>query len=115
MRIDLTEIRNVLGAVDKILSQHHGKDVHNSSVIPDQNAVRLTGAAAERLADDLRVVQDYLRLADAEISTLFRKSQGREDPRRPSGPGRPGAVVRLRDTNSMCGTAPDFRPVTLTR
>ena len=109
MRIDLTEVRNVLGAVDQILSQHHGRDVHNSSVIPQQSAIRLTGAAATKLADDLRVVQDYLRLADAEISTLYWMSQGHDDPRRPASQSRPG-VSRSRESNGICGTAPTSRP-----
>jgi hypothetical protein len=120
MRIDLTEVRNVLSAVDRMLAQQHGKDVHNSSVNPSIRpaAVRLTGAAATELADDLLVVQDYLRLADAEITALYWMSKGREDPRRPGGSRRvtplaPGAPVR--DTNSMCGTSPRLRPVTLTR
>jgi catechol 2,3-dioxygenase-like lactoylglutathione lyase family enzyme len=34
MRIDLTEVRNVLATADRMLSQHHGTDVHNSSVQP---------------------------------------------------------------------------------
>jgi hypothetical protein len=113
MRIDLTEIRNVLSTVDQILSRHHGQEVHNSSVIPKQNTIRLTGANATKLADDLRVVQDYLRLADAEISTLYWMSQGHDDPRRPSGHGRSGSP-KTRESNSICGTAPSYRPVTVT-
>ncbi len=112
MRIDLSQVRNVLSAVDQILSQHHGRDVHNSSVVPSARTVRLTGTAAAKLADDLRVVQDYLRLADAEISTLYWMSQGHEDPRLPVGNGRAG-LPHMRGTNSMCGTAPSYRPVTL--
>jgi hypothetical protein len=112
MRIDLTEVRNVLSTVDQILSRHHGQDVHNSSVIPQQAAIRLTGTAAVKLADDLRVVQDYLRLADAEISTLFWMSQGHEDPRRPTAGERPG-VSRARASNSICGTAPSSRPTVI--
>ena len=112
MRIDLTEVRNVLATVDAILSQHHGRDVHNSNVM-GSSTPRLKGAAATKLADDLRVVQDYLRLADAEISTLFWMSQGHDDPRHRV------AQVRLNKpparSNSMCGTAPNFAPITLTR
>ncbi len=114
MRIDLTEVRNVLSTVDQILSRHHGQDVHNSSVIPKQATIRLTGAGATKLADDLRVVQDYLRLADAEISTLYWMSQGHEDPRRPAIAGRPG-VSRSRESNGICGTSPSYRPINLTR
>jgi hypothetical protein len=113
MRIDLTEVRNVLATVDQILSHHHGRDVHNSNVMGGAGAPRLKGAAAAKLADDLRVVQDYLRLADAEISTLFWMSQGREDPRRPAPQVRQGQVPAR--SNSMCGTAPNFAPITLTR
>jgi hypothetical protein len=105
MRIDLTEVRNVLSTVDQILSQHHGRDVHNSSVIPRQETIRLTGAGATKLADDLRVVQDYLRLADAEISTLYWMSQGHDDPRRPASQGRSG-LPKMRQSNGICGTAP---------
>jgi hypothetical protein len=120
MRIDLTEVRNVLATVDRVLSRHHGEDVHNSSVHPSTRpgAIRLTGSAATELADDLLVVQDYLRLADAEITALYWMSKGREDPRRPGGSRQlaPLSVAApVRDTNSMCGTSPTLRPVTLAR
>ena len=129
MRIDLTEVRNVLAAVDKMLSKHHGKDVHNSSVHPIAKpaTIRLSGAAAAELADDLLMVQDYLRLADAEISALYWMSKGRDDPRRPTAGGiaaagagirRPGPIAPTRansDTNSRCGTSPSFPPVSIAR
>ena len=110
MRIDLTEVRNVLAAVDKMLSQHHGQEVHNSSIRPGVETIRLNGPAASQLADDLLVVQDYLRLADAEISALYWMSKGREDPRRPAGARRIGPATPVRDTNSRCGTSPSFPP-----
>jgi hypothetical protein len=117
MRIDLTEVRNVLATVDRMLSQHHGKDVHNASVRP--GTIGLSGPAAAALADDLLVVQDYLRLADAEITALYWMSQGREDPRRPGGPRRPPHIAPInntaRDTNSRCGTSPSLGAVTLAR
>ncbi len=120
MRIDLTEIRNVLANVDQILSRHHGKDVHNSSVMASQQGgtIRLNGVAAAELADDLRVVQDYLRLADGEVAALYWMSKGREDPRRPAGtrpPGHPVPVAPVRDTNSRCGTSPSLRPAAFAR
>jgi hypothetical protein len=128
MRIDLTEVRNVLATVDRMLSEHHGKAVHNSSVRPNTRpgTIRLQGPGASELADDLLVVQDYLRLADAEITALYWMSQGREDPRRPGGPRRPPHIAPIkaptkapvspaRDTNSRCGTSPSLRPVTLAR
>ena len=117
MRIDLTEVRNVLATVDRMLGAHHGMDVHNSSVRPSARpgTIRLNGPGASGLADDLLVVQDYLRLAEAEITALYWMSQGREDPRRPGGPRRPPHVAPLnpRDTNSRCGTSPSLRPVAL--
>ncbi|HEX4432151.1 MAG TPA: hypothetical protein VHZ96_22970 [Frankiaceae bacterium] len=125
MRIDLTEVRNVLATVDRMLSEHHGKDVHNANVRPSvrPGTIRLNGRAADQLADDLLVVQDYLRLADAEITALYWMSKGREDPRRPGGPRRPPHIAPIqssmnntaRDTNSRCGTSPNLRPVTLAR
>ncbi len=97
MRIDLTEIRNVLANVEQILSRHHGKDVHNSSVMASQQGgtIRLNGVAATEFADDLRVVQDYLRLADGEVAALYWMCKGREDPRRPAGTHAPGRPVPL--------------------
>ena len=119
MRIDLTEVRNVLATVDRMLGQHHGRDVHNSSAQPSARpeTIRLTGTAASALAEDLLVVKDYLRLADAELTALYWMSQGREDPRRPATQRRSPhiAPVNLRDTNSRCGTSPSLRPVTLAR
>ena len=105
MRIDLTEVRNVLATVDRMLSAHHGQDVPGVSTRP--GVIRLKGPATSALADDLLVVQDYLRLADAELTALYWMSQGREDPRRPGGPAR--------DTNSRRGTSPSQQPLTLTR
>jgi hypothetical protein len=125
MRIDLTEVRNVLATVDRMLSAHHGQDVPGTGVRP--GVIRLTSSAAGALADDLLVVQDYLRLADAELTALYWMSKGREDPRRPGGPRRPPHIASVkeiasvkapapvRDTNSRCGTSPGVRPVALTR
>ena len=120
MRIDLTEVRNVLATVDRMLSRHHGADVHNSSVQPSTRlgTIRLTGPAASALAEDLLVVQDYLRLADAEVTALYWMSQGRDDPRRPAGVRRAphlAPVNPVRDTNSRAGTSPSVRPSTVTR
>jgi hypothetical protein len=117
MRIDLTEVRNVLAAVDKMLSQHHGKDIHNSDVRPSVHGgtIRLAGASAANLADDLLVVQDYLRLADAEISALYWMSKGRDDPRRPPGRRLSAPPAAPGDTNSRCGTSPTLRPATPAR
>ena len=120
MRIDLTEIRNVLATVDRMLGAHHGQDVSGVSARP--GVIRLNGPATSALSDDLLVVQDYLRLADAEVTALYWMSKGREDPRRPGGPRRPPHIAPItspvspaRDTNSRCGTSPGQRPLTLTR
>ncbi len=128
MRIDLTEVRNVLATVDRLLSAHHGENVPGAGARP--GTIRLNGPATSALTEDLLVVQDYLRLADAELTALYWMSQGREDPRRPGGPRRPphlsptpspmnatinAPAVSVRDTNSRCGTSPSLRPLTLTR
>jgi hypothetical protein len=114
----------VLATVDRLLSAHHGENVPGAGVRP--GTIRLNGPATTALAEDLLVVQDYLRLADAELTALYWMSQGREDPRRPGGPRRPPHLSpsnasitvpagSVRDTNSRCGTSPSLRPLTLTR
>lgn len=101
-RLDFNEIRNVLANVEKLLSSHDGESVRPSSrsLAPLQRASERTAL----LAHDLRLAQDFLQLACAELSAVYWMSQGDDDLRRP----RHGTTIQLPegDTNRRVGTAP---------
>lgn len=105
MRIDLSEVRNVLASVDRLLVEHHDEELHN----PRGQRV-LTRRGDDKmalLADDLRAIQDYLQLAVAEVANVYWVANGREDPRTKRNHRWPLAQPP-RDTNSRRGTSPRY-------
>ncbi len=102
-RLDFTEIRNVLANVERLLSSHDGELVRPSerSLAPLQRASQRTAS----LTHDLRLAQDFLQLACAELSAVYWTSQGDVDLRRPRSDTR---TIKLPtgDTNRRVGTAP---------
>jgi hypothetical protein len=102
MKLDFSEVRNVLAHVETLLDVHEGEDVPRAQIGASlRNSGRMSA-----LLSDLLAAQDFLRLADAELSTICLISEGRTDPRRAparpwQSPGSPPA-----DTNSRVGTAP---------
>lgn len=107
-RLDFSEIRNVLANVEKLLSSHDGEVVRPSSrsLAPLQRASERTAT----LAHDLRLAQDFLQLACAELSAAYWMSQGDDDLRRPR---REPQTIRLPegDTNRRSGTAPTHQAI----
>jgi hypothetical protein len=105
MRIDFTEVRNVLANVDRLLVQHHDQELHNHRGNP---LSRRQDDKAALLADDLQAMQDYLQLAGAEIAAVYWQANGREDPRVARNHRWPLAQASGRDTNSFRGTSPRY-------
>ena len=58
------------------------------------------------LLNDLRLAQEYLTLAGAEIAAAGWRIQGQDDPRRPREEQAAVGVTLRRDVNSRAGTAP---------
>ena len=103
MKIDFSEVRNILTHVERLLDAHQGDEIYKGQIgLTRRNDVR-----SAALSSDLLALQDCLRLADAEVSTIYWLSQGREDPRRPAAaPWEPAGRPSL-DTNQRGGTAPN--------
>ncbi len=104
MRLDLSEIRHVLANVDQLLGGHDGEQLRpaHRRVGPLQRSDIETSA----LLDDLRLAQEFLQLAGAEISAAVWRVQGQADPRRPRSEQAPTGSALIGDRNSRSGTSP---------
>src|ERR1700712_5104292 len=103
MKIDFSEIRNVLTHVHQLIDAHQGEDIYKAQI----GAARRHDAKTAALLNDLLAMQDCLRMADAEISAIYWQSEGRDDPRRPApSPHRAVNLSRSADTNLRGGTSP---------
>jgi hypothetical protein len=103
MRLDLSDIRNVLANVEQLLGGHDGEQlrpVHRRVGQPQRSDIETSA-----LLDDLRLAQEFLQLASAEIAAAGWLIAGREDPRQPR--ARATANISLvGDMTSRAGTAP---------
>jgi hypothetical protein len=102
MKIDFSEVRNVLAHVESLLEVHEGEDIPQAQI---GVSLRNSGKMSVLLSD-LLAAQDFLRLADAELSTICLISEGRADPRRSPARRRTPSGALTVDTNRRVGTAP---------
>jgi hypothetical protein len=102
VKLDLSAVRNVLAHVEELLAAHDGEQVPGAQI---GAAVRHSHRLTE-LQGDLLAAQEFLRLADAEISTVSLMSTGRSDPRRAPARRWHHPTVQAADTNRRAGTAP---------
>ena len=102
MKIDFSEIRNVLAHVERLLDEHEGEDIYKGQI----GASRRHDPKTTSLLSDLLAMQDCLRLADAEVSAIYWQSEGRGDPRLPVAPAWKGPGSLSADTNRRGGTSP---------
>jgi hypothetical protein len=103
VRLDLSEIRNVLANVEQLLGGHDGEQLRpaHRRVGPLQRSDIETSA----LLNDLRLAQEFLQLASAEIAAASWRVTGLEDPRQSRARAIAGVSV-IGDINSRSGTAP---------
>jgi hypothetical protein len=103
VRLDLSEIRNVLANVEQLLGGHDGEQLRpaHRRVGPLQRSDIETSA----LLNDLRLAQEFLQLASAEIAAAGWRISGLEDPRHSRSRAVAGAPL-IGDINSRSGTAP---------
>jgi hypothetical protein len=102
MRLDLSDIRNVLANVEQLLGGHDGEQlrpVHRRVGQPQRSDIETSA-----LLDDLRLAQEFLQLASAEILAASWRITGREDPRESR--SQRAVVSLVGDVNSRSGTAP---------
>jgi hypothetical protein len=102
MKIDFSEVRNILTHVERLLDAHQGGEIYKGQI----GLSRRHDGKSAALSTDLLAIQDCLRLADAEVSTIYWVSQGREDPRRPAAAPWQASGRLTPDTNQRGGTAP---------
>jgi hypothetical protein len=103
MRLDLSEIRNVLNNVEQLLGGHDGEQLRPAHRRIGQ--LQRSDIETSALLDDLRLAQEFLQLAGAEISAATWRIQGKTDPREPRSPAGVGASL-TGDRNSRSGTSP---------
>jgi hypothetical protein len=103
VRLDLSEIRNVLASVEQLLGGHDGEQLRpaHRRVGPLQRSDIETSA----LLHDLRLAQEFLELASAEITAAGWRVAGLDDPRQSRARAAAGASL-IGDINSRAGTAP---------
>jgi hypothetical protein len=102
MRLDLSEIRNVLNNVDQLLGGHDGEQLRPAHRRIGQ--LQRSDIETSALLNDLRLAQEFLQLAGAEISAATWRIQGQADPRGPRQQAAGGALTG--DRNSRSGTSP---------
>ncbi len=102
MKIDFSEVRNILTHVERLLDEHQGDEMYKGQI----GLSRRHDGKSAALSIDLLAIQDCLRLADAEVSTIYWLSQGRDDPRRPAAAAWQAGGRSMLDTNQRGGTAP---------
>jgi hypothetical protein len=104
MKLDLSEIRNVLANVDRLLGGHDGE--HLQPVHRRIGQLQRSDIETTALLNDLRLAQEYLTLAGAEITAASWRVQGQDDPRRSHAEQSAVGVTLTRDINRRVGTAP---------
>jgi hypothetical protein len=104
VRLDLSEIRNVLANVEQLLGAHDGEQLRpaHRRVGPLQRSDIETSA----LLNDLRLAQEFLQLAGAEIAAAGWRIAGHEDPRQSRRSRAAAGSSMMGDINSRAGTAP---------
>jgi hypothetical protein len=104
VRLDLSEIRNVLANVDQMLGGHDGEQLRPAHRRIGQ--LQRSDIETTALLNDLRLAQEFLQLATAEISAATWRIKGQIDPRRPHGEQAFLGGSAGGDINSRAGTAP---------
>lgn len=102
MKLDFSEVRNILTHVERLLDAHQGDEIYKGQI----GLSRRHDGESAALSTDLLAIQDCLRLANAEIAAIYWLSQGREDPRRPAAAPWQASGRLTTDTNQRGGTAP---------
>lgn len=91
----------MLANVEQLLGGHDGEQLKPAHRRVGQ--LQRSDIETSALLDDLRLAQEFLQLANAEISAASWRISGRSDPR---GPRSLAGVSVIGDVNSRSGTAP---------
>jgi hypothetical protein len=104
VKLDLSEIRHVLASVDRLLGGHDGEHLQPAHRRIGQ--LQRSDIETTALLNDLRLAQEFLQLASAEIAAAGWRIQGQDDPRRPHHEQAAVGATLNRDINSRSSTAP---------